>query len=408
MEVFVARQPIFNKKEDVFAYELLYRSNEVNKFPSIDGDKATAEVIINSFFNIGINELSQGKPCFINFTKKLLELKVPTYFEPRDIVVEILEDVPRTMELIRICKNLKKHGYTIALDDFIIDEENPFLAELFKYIDIIKVDMLNTSVSMRQRIETVAKSNNIKLLAEKVETREEFEQARERGYDYFQGYFFSKPVILSSHDIPSYFHSYYEIMQMLSEKEPDIQAIAQLIESDLSLSFKLLKLINSPAIRTKNKVHSITQAIVLLGLIEIRKWVYVLAVRDTPVKQSEKSKELMQTCLIRGKMCESLGKLFNRSSSNSGYFMTGMFSLMDCIMGIPMKKILNDLPLSDDICDALKGENNHYKKVLDLVAAAENGDWETVHEMCKTFQIEESEVYQIYKEALLWSNHLMN
>ncbi|WP_235872294.1 EAL and HDOD domain-containing protein [Siminovitchia acidinfaciens] len=378
------------------------------RFPSIDGDKATAEVIINSFFNIGINELSQGKPCFINFTKKLLELKVPTYFEPRDIVVEILEDVPRTMELIRICKNLRKHGYTIALDDFIIDEENPFLAELFKYIDIIKVDMLNTSVSMRHRIETVAKSNNIKLLAEKVETREEFEQARERGYDYFQGYFFSKPVILSSHDIPSYFHSYYEIMQMLSEKEPDIQAIAQLIESDLSLSFKLLKLINSPAIRTKNKVHSITQAIVLLGLIEIRKWVYVLAVRDTPVKQSEKSKELMQTCLIRGKMCESLGKLFNSSSSNSGYFMTGIFSLMDCIMGIPMEKILNDLPLSDDICNALKGENNHYKQVLNLVAAAENGDWETVHQLCKTFQIEESEVYQIYKEALLWSNHLMN
>lgn len=408
MEVFVARQPIFNKKENILAYELLYRSNEINEFPLVEGDKATAEVIINGFLNIGIQDLSQGKPCFINFTRKLLELQVPTYFDPRDIVVEILEDIPLSLELIEICKDLKQQGYIIALDDFIFDEENPFSIELFKYIDIIKVDLLNTTVPMRKKIEMLAKSHKIKLLAEKVETREIFEAAKESGYDLFQGYFFSKPIILSSHDIPQYFQSYYEVMQMLSADEPDVNSIAKTIEKDLSLSFKLLKLINSPALNINNKVNSITQAIVLLGLNEIRKWVYVLGVRDTSVRKSDQSNELMRTCLTRGKMCESIGKLISRSASNSGYFITGMFSLMDAILGIPMEKILGDLPLSDDICAALKGENNHYQQVLNLVTAVEKGDWPTVHNISKTFQVEESEVFQIYREALQWSSHVMH
>jgi EAL and modified HD-GYP domain-containing signal transduction protein len=407
MEVYVARQPIFTKNEDVYAYELLYRSSELNEFPSIDGDKATTDVIIHGFLNIGISELSQGKPCFINFTENLLKLNLPTYFEPRDIVVEILETIPPSPELIQICQKLKRLGYTIALDDFMIDEENSYLAELLKYTDIIKVDVLNTPDADREKIEALAKAYHIQLLAEKVETREHFEQTRERGYDYFQGYFFSMPDIISSHDVPTYFHSYYQILQKLTAQEPDIPAIAKLIEKDLSLSFKLLKLINSPAVPTRSKVNSITQAIVLLGLNEIRKWVYVLGVRETSLGKSEKLNELMRTCLIRGKMCESIGKLTNQPSANSGYFMAGMFSLIDSILGIPMEKILADLPLSDEICNALKGENNDYRQVLDLVIAAEKGDWPAVNKISNAFQIKENEVYRIYKEALQWSNHFI-
>ena len=162
-------------------------------FPNINGDQATAEVIINGFLNIGIEELSYGKPCFINFTENLLQLRLPTYFQPQDIVVEVLESVIPSKEIIGICKELKQLGYKIALDDFIYNDQNPHFFEYLKFADIIKVDILDTTPEIRNKIEIMARSLNIKLLAEKVETRGEYEALKKRGYDYFQGYFFSKP-----------------------------------------------------------------------------------------------------------------------------------------------------------------------------------------------------------------------
>ncbi|MFC8575936.1 EAL and HDOD domain-containing protein, partial [Heyndrickxia sporothermodurans] len=185
MEVFVARQPIFNENEKVISYELLYRNNKVNAFPNIDGDQATADVIINSFLNIGIDNLSSGLPCFINFTENLLQQKVPTYFPPREIVVEILENILPSPELLTICMELKNQGYRIALDDYIFHEKNIYSLELLKVVDIVKIDFLNTDTVNRKKIETIVKQFNLKLLAEKVETREQFELAKRSGYSYF-------------------------------------------------------------------------------------------------------------------------------------------------------------------------------------------------------------------------------
>ena len=220
MNVFVARQPIFNRGEQSVAYELLYRKSEVNSYTHIDGDEATADVIINGFFNIGVEELSEGKKCFINFTENLLNLKLPTYFEPESIVVEILEDIPINKELVSICQELKELGYTIALDDFAIQESYELLPELLKYIDIIKIDFLQTSLYDRRRMITRYKSHQVSFLAEKVETREEFELALKDGFDLFQGYFFSKPDVLSAQDIPAYFQTHYQISEELSKRSP--------------------------------------------------------------------------------------------------------------------------------------------------------------------------------------------
>lgn len=194
----------------------------------------------------------QGKPCFINFTKKLLEFDLPTYFDPSEIVIEVLENVVPNPKLITICQRLNSLGYTLALDDFVFHESDPYILELLKHVNILKVDFQNTSQQMRRKIEKLAKSQHLHLLAEKVETRNEFEEAKKYEYVYFQSYFFSKPVIFSSYDVPTYVHIYFNIVQKLSEKEPNIQAIA-LIERDLSLSYQLLKLINSSALRPKYK-----------------------------------------------------------------------------------------------------------------------------------------------------------
>lgn len=408
MEVFVARQPIFSANEEVFGYELLYRNNEENVFPNINGDQATADVIINSFLNIGIYELTNGKPCLINFTENLLQLRIPTYFRPSEIIVEILETVEPSNELVEICKELKQLGYKIALDDFVFNDQNPYSYQLLKYADIIKVDFIQTPNEMREQIETIAKTLKLKLVAEKVETREAFEEAKSRGYHYFQGYFFAKPTIVSTHDVPTYFLSYFEIIQNLSMTEPSIDIITELIERDVSLSYKLLKLINSPAFRPKHKINSIRQAVVLLGLIEIQKWIYVLAVRERTLEKQEMAKETIQLCLTRAKMCESIERYRKKTVPAAGYFITGMFSLMDSLIGVPMDEIVKNLPLQDDITGALKGESNPLKEVLDLVVAVEKAQWSVISEKCQSLHVPEKELFRIYAESLNWSNSLVS
>lgn len=407
MEVFVARQPIFTKTKEIFAYELLYRNNNENRFPEINGDVATTDVIINSFINIGINELSNGKPCFINFTEKLLQQSLPTYFQPNEIVVEILETVELNQELLDICKELKGKGYQIALDDFVLNEENPYSYALIEHADIIKVDFRETTEQMRRSIEEISLKNNIKLLAEKIETYEEFESAVRIGYEYFQGYFFSRPVILSTRDVPEYFQNYFEIIHHLSNSEPNLNYIIRLIEQDLSLSYKLLKLINSPAFRPINKINSIKQAIIRLGMKELKKWLYILSIRGNIAGKSEWSREIFNITLTRAKMCELIALHKNNQKESSSYFLTGMFSLMDALLGMKMDEIVNLMPLHDDICEALNGNSNQLKDTLDLSISIEKGVWEDVSFWCKKLQIEERIVLRSYNEAFKWSNNLM-
>jgi c-di-GMP-related signal transduction protein len=407
MEVFVARQPIFDLNEEKAAYELLYRHNQVNMFPDIDGDQATADVIINSFLNIGIDSLSSGKPCFINFTENLLRLKVPTYFNPREIVVEILESVEPSREVVEICLELKKLGYKIALDDFIFNESNPFSKELLKAADFVKVDFLTTTGEMRKSIEVLSSLLGYKLIAEKVETEEQYQHARQQGYHYFQGYFFSKPKIIRSHDVPTYFHSYFSIIQSLEMSEPSIEVISGLIEQDLSLSYKLLKLINSPAYRPKHKIHSIRQAIVLLGLMEIKRWIYVLAVREQAVSRKKMENEVITLCLTRAKMCELAAKKMRGNINTSSYFLTGLFSLMDTILSVPMRRILNDLPLNDEICNALTGHTNELKAMLELVISVEKAEWAVLKERMSTFKLTEQDISESYQQACLWAEALL-
>lgn len=407
LEVFVARQPIFNKNKDVFAYELLYRNNQQNIFPNIDGDQATADVIINSFLNIGIDKLSNGLPCFVNFTENLLKLKLPTYFSPRDLVIEILESVEPTKDILTTIIELKRLGYKIALDDFILKDTNKNYLELLKCADYVKVDFVHSTLSERRQVEGLAKKLNIVLLAEKIETMDDYMDAIKHGYSLFQGYFFSKPFIVSSRDVPSYFQSYLPLLQYLSTAVPDVKVISTLIEKDLSLSYKLLKLINSPAFRPKHKISSIQQAIVLLGFIEIRKWIYVLAVRDQKSKLSGSSVELLKASLMRGRMCELIASQ-NGERQSSSYFLTGLFSLMDVILGIPMEQILTELPLQDDITDSLKGKDTKINVVLSVVKEMEKGQLIDQDQLTELKSLNDEVLNTFYQDSAVWADQLLN
>lgn len=410
MDIYVARQPIFDINDKTVAYELLYRSSTVNNYQHTNGDQATTDVIVNSFLNIGIKDLSNGKPCFINFTEKLLKLGVPSYFNPLSIVVEILETVELNEEIFNICKELKAHGYTIALDDFFVSQWNDLTIQLLNYIDIIKIDFRSTSRSDRQEMIRFIKNRNIQFLAEKVETIEEYLQAKEDGFVYFQGFYFSKPVILNSYDIPSYYHSYFQILKEIECPEPDLEKIKDVIEKDISLSYKLLRLINNPMFRPRNEVSSIKQAIILLGLNEIKKWIYVLAIRGVEkwTDGGSKEREIIELSLKRGKLGELIGKKVGREVLASKYFLLGMFSLMDSLLHHPMDTLLEDLPLSNELKDALSGEKNDESAMLQFLKDIEHAFLENQELMFNPTSMPKEELFRLYAEASDWATKVLN
>ncbi|WP_456276090.1 EAL and HDOD domain-containing protein [Bacillus sp. AK128] len=399
MEVFVARQPILDTNEQLFGYELLYRNGQVDFYNHLDGDKATIDVLINSFVSIGVDNLANEKKCFINFTENLLLQGFPAHFPAEYVVIEILENINPTKEIINAISEFKKLGYTIALDDFVYEDQ---YKELVKLADIIKVEYPKTTAEQHLKLLRIAKEFNIKLLAEKVETREEFNIAVKLGYHYFQGYFFSKPMIVKATDIPSYSHVYLEIIQEISKPTPDIEMITRLVERDLSLSYKLLKLINSAGFQLRNKITSLKQAIVLLGLKEVQKWTSIISLssagREIPF-------QAIELCLSRAKMGELLAVHLKKDQSE--FFLLGMFSLIDTILQRPMEEAVNVLPFSEELKEALLGADNLYGNTLLLMKSLEIGDWVTFSAISTKIGIPEEEIMNCYSKAFEWSTYIV-
>lgn len=404
MEVFIGRQPIFNLHEQVVAYELLYRNKDGKSFPIIDSDAATVDVLVNSFVNIGIDEVSKGRPCFVNFTYNLLMGPLTDYLVPSRIIVEVLEDVPITVELIERLHELKQRGFKIALDDFVMDEKVHVYDELFAYVDYIKVDFLSSSLLERMEIEEKVKTKfpHIKLLAEKVETRNQFEVAKHSGYILFQGYFFEQPELIRSTDIPANTLQYFQILALLRDEEPNINKLAESIERDISVSYKLLQLINKSTKRTKSKIRSIKQAILMLGLSELRKWIYLLAMREMNSRnKTDVFNELMRASLFRAKVCEKVARL-KYQQNFSEYFLIGLFSLIDSLLRRPMHMILQQLPFSEEIAETIGGGNTEMTPYLQFSIALSKSDWERVEMFAEKLGLSKEAVIQIQVEAEEW------
>lgn len=404
VEVFIGRQPIFNKEEEIVAYELLYRNNNTNKFPEIDSDLATIDVLINSFLTIGIKEVTNGRPSFINFTENLIMQEELDILDPTKMVIELLEDIPITPMLIERLSKLKQKGFKIALDDFVMDEAVLIYDDLFEQVDYIKVDFLFSNEQQRCAIETIVQSKfpHIKLLAEKVETREEFETAKRAGYSLFQGYFFQKPQIIKATDIPVNLFQYFQIISLLRNDETSIDVIAENIEREISLTFRLLKLINNSMTRPKLRIRSIKQAIVLLGLTELRKWIYLLAMKENKIQQNEDVyKELMYASLFRAKVCERCARI-NHKVNYSEYFLVGLFSLIDTLLKRPLNSILAQLPLSETILETIAGAKTEMTPYLQFSKAVNKLDWPEIERLHKQLNVSIDEVLPMYEEVKVW------
>jgi len=399
LDIYVARQPIFDRNMNVYGYELLYRRSMNNFYEGIDDNKSTAELINNAFLTMHTYELTGGTKAFINFSQDLLINEIPLLLPADSTIVEVLERVEINESVIAACRKLSESGYLIALDDFIFNEAYVPLLEI---AHIVKIEISAADYEMQRKLIKRYK-NRIKFLAEKVETREEFHNAMEIGYDYFQGYFFSKPVIVKDKEIDSLNVNLIRIMKILSEKEPEYQSIAEIIETDLGLSYKLLKLANSVFFGSRNKIFNIKQALVQLGIIEIRKWIYVMMLKD---KQNIENKELIKTCFIRAKFMELLSLETGKKDERFEYFLTGMFSSIDVLLNKDMEEIVGGLVLTDNIKEALLGRDNEIRDALNIVINYELLKWDELDTNKITLNISQDRLMNIYIESLTWVKKL--
>lgn len=409
VDIFVARQPIFTKNEHIFGYELLYRNGHDNTFPTVDGDVATLDVLTHSFLTIGINELAGEKLCFINFTENLLEKGVLNKLSSDRIVVEILENITITPFILQKIREIKSLGYLIALDDFVLQKNVSFYNELFNLVKFIKVDFLLSTLAERQSIERIVKKNypHIVLLAEKVETREQFYEAKAAGYELFQGYFFAKPEIIKGTEIPANMAQYFRIISLLRDKTASIEEISDEIERDVSLSFKVLKMINSPAVRTKSKVRSIKQGVLMLGLEDLNHWLYVLLLRESKASQSGDGMALIEASLFRAKFCELLARRKFLPNA-SEYFLIGMFSLIDTLLHRSMSQLVVELPLTDEVAETLLGNTTEMTLFLELAIACDEVRWDDMIEGAHAIGIDHASLNDFYIKARRWATEIIN
>lgn len=400
--VYVARQPIFTRTQKVFAYELLFRNDFSNVYTALDGDQATTKVINNSFLIFGIETLTAGKRAFINFTANSLINDIPSLLPQELVAVEILEDVFPDADIVSACKKLKSKGYLIVLDDFIFQ---PVYEPFIKLADIIKVDFLSTSHQERLDLIERCKQYPIKFLAEKVETHEEFQVALEEGFSYFQGYFFCKPVMMFSKTLPEYKMNHLQILQEINKPELEFNTIESIIKRDVSLSYKLLKFINSPLFGFRNRISSLRQALTLLGQREVAKWISIIALKNVA---DDKPGELILSSLIRARFAESLasGKVLQQKINNA--FLMGMFSHIDALLDRPLQEILEEISLDEEIKHALlETRNNRLFLLYKLIKSYEEADWEAHSLYVREIGIKEKDVLQAYRESLSWAHELL-
>jgi EAL and modified HD-GYP domain-containing signal transduction protein len=398
MNLFIARQPIFDRDNEVYGYELLYREESKDFYQEKDGDMASSMVITTGFISMGLDRVTNGKRAFVNFTENLLIQGVATIFPKEFLVVEVLETVEPKNEIVQACKKLKEEGYTIALDDFIF---KPGYEALIEVADIIKVDFLNSTEEERGYLLKRFGGRSIKFLAEKIETIEDYKKAYNEGYSYFQGYYFSKPVTLSANIIAPNKLNYLQLIREVNSEDIEFDKVAKIVERDVAFSYEMLKLANSAAYSPVYKIKSIRQAIVHLGHEELKKWVYISILKKIG---DFKDNEVVNTSMIRAKVLEQLCDVLRIKRRKSEFVTLGMMSMIDVLMGLPIAVVLDQVSICDEIKNTLLNRDNNdvMTKCFKLVLAYEKAEWSEVAEIGKDINVKIEEVAEIYYQALMW------
>ncbi len=399
MAIFLARQPILDSYQRIVAYELLFRSSAENFFSNFNGDKASLSVVGTTLYHIGLERLVGNKKAFINFTKKLLLEEYATLLPKDRVVVEILEDIEPSSQVLEACLRLRKDGYKLALDDVCsVEDYLPFDG----VVDIVKIDFRKVEADLHKSLSEFFLPKGLTMLAEKVETQAEWERAKSYGYTLFQGYFFSKPILSSSKETPLRKKSEILLLNESLSSDFTLDRAEKLFKRDPILSFLLFKYVNSAAFGFRRKISSVRHALVVLGEKNLRKFVITLIITGL----SKDKPALLTQAVVRARFCENLAHAFSLKDSAEELFITGLFSLLDAILDLPYGEILKLISLSDEVSLALYGKDSPYTDVLELVKSYEKGLWDSVSKIALKHGIEESILPDLYQEALQWAQVL--
>ncbi|WP_243360103.1 EAL and HDOD domain-containing protein [Fundidesulfovibrio terrae] len=402
-QVFVARQPIFDTKMKVWGYELLYRhAGEAGEASFADGDMATSQVIADGV-TLGRTGLAPGEKTLVNFPEKLLLAGFGFALPPESCVIEILETVTPSPEILAALGKLKHAGYTLALDDFVGQPEHaPFL----EVADIVKVDVLGTPPGDLPRLAAKLGGGKRTLLAEKVEDAAMHLRALDMGFSLFQGYFFQKPELVQGRKMSSSEMSKLKLLKELADEDFDPGKVSRIIETDLSLSYRLLRYINSASFGRRDAIDSIRQAIMVLGQRNLSKWLQAVLMSD--LNPTPKGKELVFLSVRRAKFLELLGRMLREPPARpDALFVLGLFSLLDALLGQPMDEIIKDLPLTAELAEALKGGQNQARELLTLAEGLEQADWKSVKVVLDALKVPAVTASALQADALRFAGELV-
>jgi len=395
MEIFLARQPVFDRNLNAVAYELLFRSGNVGTAIIDDPTKATMQVMVNAFSEIGLEKITNGKPALVNITHDILVRGDLPKGLQKLLIPEVLEDVVVDGNVIQEVKNLVALGYKVALDDFVYSDAWRPLIGLAHYI---KLDVMALGTAgVREQLARLKACGNVqgKLLAEKVETHEEYELYKALGFDFFQGYFLSKPHVMVGQSVPASSLVITSLLGEVSKHDYDVDRVAHILAQDPRLSYKLMRVVNSASFGLSRTVKSIDDTIVLLGAYELKRWAAMLAFSAVDNKPSE----LMVTAIIRAKMCELVAKRLQRQHPGS-YFTAGLLSMLDALLDRPLEQIFSQMPLSAELELALLTGSGDIGCVLLSVKAYEGGRFDDI----PTMGLEATDMWEVYMEALEWAD----
>jgi len=404
LPIFVGRQTIYDAGLNVWGYELLFRSGGQEQFAQFkNAEQATAAVIIEGF-SIATASLPRGRKIFINYPQELLLKEAPVALPRDDCVIEVLETIDPCPELMNSLRNLKEFGYIIALDDYV---GQPEYAPLLELADIIKVEILGRSWKEIIKISQMLRQYNCLLLAEKIENKDSFDLAISLGFSFFQGFYFSRPEILSGRSIPTATVNRLRLIHEMSGHDFEMGRVAKIISQDTGMSFRLLKQINSVSYSFRHKVRSIAQAVTLMGTRALKQWVMLAMLAD--IDSTGRAQELLFRCVHRARFLEMLAlEIKDGRYDPDSLFLLGLFSNLDAMLNLPMEEITKHLPLEKDLNAALLGEKNNLRQWIELSAAVENGDWNSLDSLLHLLHLDEQNTAVKHIQAADWAVRMLD
>lgn len=399
VEIFLARQPIFEAGGRLHGYELLHRrGHDGGADVDAGNDRMSSEVIVNAFLSIGIAKLIGDAVAHVNFSRQLLLDGVYRMLSPEQVVIELLRGTTPDAEVLDACSALVQAGFTLVLEDY---EVRPELEPLLALAGIVKVDVLGKSPDELRAIVEALRPFPARLLAARVETQDVRERCQSLGFSLFQGYFFSRPQVVAHRELATAPLTIMRLLALLRDENSPESQIEQAFRSNMALTVRLLRAVNSAAVGGRG-IESIKQAVRLLGRSELNRWLSLLLVTSRGGKTAADD-EVMHIVMRRARMCETIAIAAGDRRASDGYFIVGLFSMLDAVLGAPMHDLLREVDLSREVNQALLERTGPYGPTLTLVEAFERGDWDAVRDASQSMGVDAAVVTEAYADALGWA-----